>query len=168
MGATCSKAGLQDRVMAHVFPEPNTGCRLWGGPKAAAGYGQYGGGTFTRSRLAHRVVYELLVGPIPDEKFLDHICRNRICVNPVHLRPVTPRENALENSISPSACNALKTSCPSCGTSYASTRDGFRRCMSCNKEWRWRNSERVNEARNQRRRDRIALGLPRDRCSHGS
>ena len=42
---------------------------------------------------AHRFAYELLVSPIPDGLELDHLCRNTLCVNPVHLEPVTHAEN---------------------------------------------------------------------------
>jgi len=44
---------------------------------------------------AHRFSYELYVGPIPDGLDLDHLCRNRLCVNPAHLEPVTRQENIL-------------------------------------------------------------------------
>lgn len=42
----------------------------------------------------HRKIYEALVGDIPRGLQLDHVCRNRVCVNPAHLEPVTISENA--------------------------------------------------------------------------
>lgn len=42
---------------------------------------------------AHRYSYEMLTGPIPDGLVIDHLCRNRACVNPAHMEPVTSREN---------------------------------------------------------------------------
>ena len=52
-----------------------------------------------RTRQAHRVVWERLVGPIPDGLELDHMCRNRGCVNPDHCEPVTGGENTRRGAI---------------------------------------------------------------------
>lgn len=63
-------------------------CWAWTGKISEAGYGYY------RDTPAHRLVYEQLTGPIPDEcDDLDHLCRNHSCVNPAHLDPVTHPEN---------------------------------------------------------------------------
>jgi len=60
--------------------------------------------------LAHRWIYEQVVGPIPAGLDLDHLCRNRWCVNPEHQEPVTRRENLLRGD-TVTARNAAKTHC---------------------------------------------------------
>jgi hypothetical protein len=100
---------LTDRIESKISPEPMSGCWLWTG--YLAGGNGYGGITIeNRQCLAHRVVYELLVGPIPEGMELDHLCRNRCCVNPDHLEVVTKKENVLRG-IGLSAQNARKTHC---------------------------------------------------------
>lgn len=85
------------------------GCIEWEGRKHSAGYGMiYSGG---KKIYAHRAAYESANGPIPKGMHIDHICRNRRCVNPEHLRIVTPRQNALENSISVPSKNVIKMYC---------------------------------------------------------
>lgn len=63
-----------------------------------------------KTHQAHRIVWETLVGPVPDGLELDHLCRHTVCVNPDHLEPVTHRENMLRG-FNPSADNAKKTHC---------------------------------------------------------
>jgi len=98
-------------------------CWLWIGGCFKEGYGR-----FTLDGhlvLAHRIAYELWVGPIPNGLQLDHICHNndatcaggsacihRRCVNPAHLDPVTSRENVLRSTVSTASRNARKTHCP--------------------------------------------------------
>jgi hypothetical protein len=82
---------------------------------------------------AHRVAYVLFVGPIPGDLPLDHLCRNRSCVNPSHLEPVTIRENVLRG-IGLSAANARKTHCKrghEFTTDNTYMQDGTRQCRAC-------------------------------------
>ncbi len=69
---------------------------------------------YCRSRgkltTAHRVVFEFCLEPIPTGLTLDHLCRNRICVNPAHMEPVTMKENTLRGD-GPTAINSRKTHC---------------------------------------------------------
>ncbi len=87
------KRSLEERFWAKAQPEPNTGCWLWLGNIQPNGYSYISSNNGRTNRIAHRVAYELLVGPIPEHLEIDHLCRNRECVNPQHLEAVTHSVN---------------------------------------------------------------------------
>jgi len=86
---------------------------------------------------AHRFAYETYVGPIPEGMELDHLCRNRACVNWEHMEVVVHQVNILRG-IAPSALNAAKTHCPE-GHPLDGLNTliwgGKRRCRTCHREW---------------------------------
>lgn len=111
------------------------GCWVWTACLNSYGYGQFA--ATGRQVQAHRFSYELLIGAIPHGLDIDHLCRNRACVNPAHLEPVTRRVNLLRGETIVAEC-AAKTECP-VGHVYddANTRidrRGARRCRACHRE----------------------------------
>lgn len=109
------------------IPEPNSGCWLWLGSRDRSGYGLSHGRA--GEVMAHRSVYRVYVGEIPEGLTLDHRCDNRACVNPGHLKPETFLVNVLR-STSPTAINARKEVCPRHGTPYEHAY-GQRICRRC-------------------------------------
>lgn len=98
---------------------------------------QKGYGRFTvngKQWKAHRFAWTELVGPVSDDLDLDHVCRNRACVNPDHLDPVTRRVNILRGSVVQRNLNV--THCPD-GHPYSGenliTRGNKRYCRACHR-----------------------------------
>lgn len=73
------------------------GCWLWTAQRSPGGYGQFK--LYGRKLGAHVVSYRAFVGPIADGLELDHLCRNRACVNPLHLEAVRHRTNVLRGLV---------------------------------------------------------------------
>ena len=124
---------LEARFWAKVRKSPDPGgCWIWTGSKSEGRYGSFNVAGVIRP--AHCVAYELATGPIPDGAELDHLCRQKLCVRPDHLEPVTHKVNVLRGK-GPTAQNAQKDMC-SRGhpfdliNTYWRT-DGGRRCRAC-------------------------------------
>lgn len=119
------KEAVWDKITVTGF------CWLWGGTVSDSGYGY--SALNRKSRIAHRHVYELLVGPIPEGLHLDHLCRVRHCVNPDHLEPVTPKEN-LMRGFTHARTNSEKTHCAQ-GHEYSEANTYYdktqRSCKAC-------------------------------------
>lgn len=147
---TIPKRTVAQRFAANIDASVgNDACWPWRGTLYTQGYGLiYFAG---KNKKAHRVGYEMFNGPVPEGLCLDHLCRNRACVNPAHLEPVTPRENLLRGA-SFSATNAAKTHCKRghelIGENVTINRHGHRNCQTCAREWRKSRRAYSNEHRN--------------------
>lgn len=88
---------MMSRFWSKVSVNAKSGCWEWQAFLTPKGYGQFS----VKGRMvrAHRFAYEWMVGPITEGMELDHLCRNRRCVNPDHLEPVTHRENVLRGDL---------------------------------------------------------------------
>jgi len=89
------------RFRRHVqIIEPNNGCWLWtAGRSGPPGFPEHAYGRYwatlkpRRCQIAHRFAYEFARGPIPEGFEVDHLCDNKLCVNPAHLELVTHQQN---------------------------------------------------------------------------
>lgn len=140
---------LAERFMAKVDVRSDEECWPWTGGRYKCGYGSF---RLSKSYAtnAHRVAYELFVGPVPDGAHVDHLCHSRdtgcpggddcphrLCVNPAHLEPVTQRTNILRGK-SLQAANAAKTHCPQghplSGDNLVKSKLPWRKCRTCHNQ----------------------------------
>lgn len=159
----CSTVGRVAPAIARFWPkvrvDEETGCWLWVGGLTPQGYGLF----FLSKQgehekiSAHRWCYEFFIGPIPEGLQLDHLCRNRACVCPWHVEPVTCWENLHRGDTSKWGAHLrAKTHCPK-GHPYDAEntliKHGGRHCRECGRQY-----SRVRLAR--LRALAVAAGLP--------
>lgn len=135
-GRVAPRKPVLDRLMEKVIWNGDEDeCWEWQGGKNDSSYGLLR--VDGREAYAHRVSYELFVGPIPDGLEIDHLCRRPNCVNPAHLEAVSHRENILRGT-SPAAVSAAKTHCskghPLSGPNVYMPQRGGRQCRTCTRE----------------------------------
>lgn len=138
-------------------PIPETGCWIWMRTMdITTGYGRFY--DMGKRRMAHRAAFEAVRGPIPDGLTIDHLCRERMCVNPDHLEPCTRGENTMRGRTI-SAANLAKTHCKR-GHEFTTDNTRFygkhnngrrRHCKECSRikaaQWRADNPEKYREVK---------------------
>lgn len=98
-------------------------CIEWQGTRHIMGYGQT-----KENKLAHRVAFEEHYGYLPQEPYVvDHLCRNRLCVQPLHLQSITRAENTRLGSTR----REWPTHCPKGHNEWRLNKKGYRRCNRC-------------------------------------
>jgi hypothetical protein len=120
------------------------GCWQWLGQCSENGYGisKHEG----HQIATHRLIYFLMIEPLPPEMVLHHTCENTGCVNPAHLEPLSVREH-LRRGRTFQAANAAKTHCPRGheytpeNTRLTAGKHGGRECLTCRRERKARSRE---------------------------
>lgn len=142
--------------------DEETGCWVWTASLTPTGYSNFNDGSGNRN--GHRFAYEHFVGPIPDGLTVDHLCRNRACVNPAHLEAVSMRTNLLRGE-SVASKNSRKTHCSKGHpyddeNTYVNPNTGRRSCRACVKAatlaWRAENPDKHRAYQRESSRARYA------------
>jgi hypothetical protein len=129
-----------DRFWSRVTVGGPDDCWPWNAAVSNLGYGRFGNGTHGTT-YAHRIAYLAIVGGIPDGLELDHLCRNRRCINPAHLEPVTHRQN-IQRGKTATATHCVNGHAFTPENTHLRPR-GARQCRACNRE----NQRRLKERR---------------------
>lgn len=120
---------------------PETGCWIWMKTVTHDGYARLGGSDRDRNKQVHRLMYEQVIGPIPEGLQVDHRCNVRCCVNPYHLDAVTPKENQRRARLRRGGAK-IGSPVKICKHGHAFDAenthvraDGRRECKACKKAW---------------------------------
>lgn len=119
-------------IAESITVDDATGCWNWAKPLLPSGYGRVWG------EMAHRLSYQAHVGPIGKGLDIDHLCRNRACVNPIHLEPVTRKDNLargvgieLQKERARQRTHCERGHVMDEANTYVRTSDGIRECRAC-------------------------------------
>lgn len=128
---------MREHFEGKYLRDAQTGCWNWLLSKDRTGYGFVS--IKSKTKYAHRVAFETFVGEIPAGMDLDHLCRNRSCVNPKHLEPVTRKENVRRGAGLGGVLREVPSHCRhghllSKENTYSWRGDKARRCKVCNRE----------------------------------
>jgi hypothetical protein len=123
-----------ERFLSKIIIDPQTECWNWKASKRF-GYGDFFPCGRRKRVKAHRFSYEFFKGAVPSGLQLDHLCRNRACVNPDHLEPVSSQENLVRSPLTWAGINSRKTHCKhghefTAENTYVAP-DGQRGCRVC-------------------------------------
>lgn len=149
MARPLEKISMIDRFLDKIFPSVKSSCWDWDGPHyhSGGGYSRFSTSSpngKTVTFLAHRLSYEYFTGTkIQSNLELDHLCRNRGCVNPGHLEPVTSKVNSERSA--PAQKTICKNGHPYTAENTMRNSGGFRRCRECSRNWarEWQRNHKV-------------------------
>ena len=151
-GAQVTDRRIPLRMRKRIRVDEATDCWIWTGGRTSSGYGSVS--RHGRNTTAHRAVYEVAHGQVPDGLVIDHLCRNLLCCRPDHLEVVTNQENVrrgdaawINGERQRSKSHCLQGHPLSSGNLYT-TPNGTRQCRTCKRERnrRYSNGRRAKAA----------------------
>ena len=106
-------------------------CWIWTSTVDRHGYGRFYTGGSPRIIGAHQFAYQILIGPVPQNLELDHLCRNPLCVNPWHLEAVTHKENLQRGKMPYGTPTHCQRGHPRTQANTFTKPKGKRECLTC-------------------------------------